>query len=445
MIPPFCRSALLALGIACAAWGCGAEDGQVAPPPPPPAARFKIKLLIDRLSDKDAAVRSAAKDQLMGMAAQGFSPKDAARLLLAAVGPAPKGQEPVPAILVRAAGVRPTPDALPFVEELYPKFVDEAKVEALVLLARLPSPEAATAYLRLLRQHPSLASLPLGTLADEPRHPEILFPGLLEFTSRPALLLGVCEVASAFAEEGLLTSEVLHPYADRLADQLAARVELLEGRDLYQPKPEVAFEWRHLACHLLDLVAHAPTPKVNEVSRHALALNDPEVKAHAIVSLLKQGEPVGADVVEEAAAPPRNRLWLRRQLVDLDRNDLFPAQFATQQALAEAELWQWLSSPGILRDALEELAFAGMQTDLSAQGPARQYYLFRFRVGQPRAFTQKGWMAAWISYPANREPSLGGISGTRYTAWDALKPEGHIAEAANGLPSVAKDEDEGVD
>ena len=450
MLAPSTRSLLWTYttsAVAVLAIGC--EDTPkpaVLPTPPTPIVHFKIKTLIDRLRDADPTVREDADRQLMAMAGAGFAPKDSARLLLAAAEPAAKGLEGVPPKLLKAASVNPSPDAVPFVEELFPRYPRPAKFQALNLLATLKGRPAAETYLRLLAKAPDLDSLPIGTLATEPRHADVIFPKLLDDLGKPKLLPGICQVAAAYAEEGLLTTEALRPYAETLAGLLAAKVELLEGRELYQTEAAVEESWRGIACVLLDLLAHEPTPHVVEVTRRAFGVDDPKVKAHALVALLKQGEMIGVDEAERVASHASVRLWLRGQLQDLDRFDLYPERFRNQESTAEAELAAWLASPGVLGHEVEAIECAGNQTIWTAQGAARLFYIFKFRVPRSDPRSRKGWMAAWISYPPNvqPQPATGGLCGTNFISWLDLSPEGHIARAAKATAttSTAIEDDE---
>lgn len=436
----------LALALAALA-GCEeAEEETPVTAPTPSAPRPKIKSLAEKMRDPSQDVRNNARAQLFNLAAAGLAPKDGVRLLIEAAEPVPKGLESIRPDFVRAAARLPSPDAVPFVEELFPRYDRETKAEALGLLANLPGRDAATAYLRLVLQSPPSENLPIGTLAEEPRHADILFPKLLDLAGIPELLPGVCRVATAYAEQGLLTAETLRPLADRLAEPLVAKVELLEGRSLFRPKPEVVEGWRSLAIALLDLVAHAPTPRIAEVARRALGVDDRKVKAHALISLLKQGEMVEAETAATVAADPRVRLWLRAQLQDLDRMDLYPEAFRTQEAIAEGEFAQSLAGPdGDLPD-VEAIRYEGTQTAWTARGAARQFYLFRFRLAEPDARARRGWMAGWVSYPPNVQPSptTGGLCGTNFTPYDNLTPEGHIAQAARNnvaTPGMIEDDE----
>ena len=427
--------------VALLAIGCenAKEKAEAPATPPPPSAHFKVKTLIDRMRDADPKVREAAGRQLVGMAGAGFAPKDGNRLLLAAAEPAAKGLDALPTSLVHAAGINPSPDAVPMVEELYAKFGDPAKLEALELLANLPGRPAAEAYMRLLAKSQGLDRLPVGSLAREPRHPDVFFPALLDLAKSSVMLPDACEVAAAFAEEGLLTTETLRPHADPLAELLDAKVELLEGHGLYQPTPEVEEGWRKLACRLLDLLAYAPSPRIAEVSQRALTLDDSRVKAHAMISLLKQGEMIDAQTAERVASNAGVRLWLRVQLQDLDRFDLFPERFRTQEATAEGELAAWLATPGALGREPLSLEYSGTQTAWTSQGPARQFYLFKFQAPQDDPRSQKGWMAAWVSYPPHVQPlpATGGLCGTSFMPWPDLSPEGHITRAAKLPPGAS--------
>ena len=422
--------------------GCEEE----APPTPAataPLRRVRVGDLIERLRGPDAAARANAGLQLMAMGREGFAPKDGIRLLRAAAEPAARGGDRDPSVLVRAASARPGPDDVAVVLERFNRYDADSRKAALDLLARLPDRRAAEALMRLVRAHArsdGLAALPVGPLSDLPRHPDVYFPALLDYLDRSELRPGICRIAAAFADAGLLDGRLLGPHAARLADLLEARLDVLldpNGPGEAAAEPEV----RREACALLDLAPGVATPELEVGLNRALSGRDPEVVAHAAVAQLRRGRPVDPEALAVAAARPEVRAWLWGRLVRIGQLDVLPERYRTQAALAESELVAWLArSPALGRppDAIEP---AGDLTFRSGFAPARRYYLFRFRVDAPESLADRGWMAGWVSYPPSGEPALGGQAGSRFLPWDDRTPLGHItggqemgAEPSDGEP-----------
>ena len=438
---------------AVAALGCGITEEPAAPhAAPAPPDRVRVSTLLTRLQDADAKVRADTMDELNGRAEAGFAPRDGVRLLQEAA-KRPPGW-PYTGQLIWAAAGRPGPDDIPAVIEAFPRYSPEARWAALTLLARLPDADAAEALLKLAQGPPPAApkaashvpadrdspvpalpdplpGFPVGTLADRPRHAGIFFPALLDQLPRRPLQHGILRVAAAFAEAGLLTGETLGPHAQELTALLVDRLERTEAPGL-APGPDetsritAAVQKREEMRDLVDLLALVPTPTSEDVLRRLLPGPDAEVSAHAAVALIRREAGVDPEALAVPSSDPGLRLWLWGRLRDLGQADRLPQRFRTQEALAESEFVSWLArSPGLGRapDAIEPMG------DYPAIGRLgrRRVYLLRFRIAQPEELARRGWMAGWVSYPPDGEPTLGGEAATHFLPWDDRSPRGHVA------------------
>ena len=429
--PALTRFLAALLPAALAVPGCAGDDEADAPihEATPAIRRVRVLDLVERLRGPDAEARAGAEQQLMMMGRAGFTPKDGVRVLRAAAEAGPKGRASARGLLVRSAAARPGPDDVPVVVELFPRYDPDSRRAALELLARLPGRAAAEALVRLVRAHArgdDPLTLPVGTLVDRPRHADVYFPALLNFLDRSDLRPGVCRVAAAFADAGLLDERLLRPQAERLADLLESRLDILldpNGPGEAAAEPEAHQE----VCALLDLSAHVPTPDVEAGLRRALGGRDPEVVAHAAVALLRQDRPVEPEALAVAAAHAEVRAWLWTHLRGLGQLDALPERFQTQAALAESEFVAWLTRSPTLGRAPDAIEPAGDLPFRAGFAPPQTYYLFRFRVDAPESLADRGWMAGWVSYPPGRAPALGGKAGSRFLPWDDHTALGHIS------------------
>jgi len=413
--------------------GCAGGEGDAPRSEATPAIRrVRVRDLIDRLRSTDAGDREAAERQLMTMGRAGFPPKDGVRLLRAAAeakaGARVEGRPSARGILVRAAAERPGPDDRPVVVELYARYDGESRRAALELLARLPGRDAAEALIRLVRAHArgdGPLTLPVGALCDRPRHADVYFPALLDYLDRSDLRPGVCRIAAAFAAADLLDGRLLRPHADRFADLLESRLDIL--LDPNGPGEAAEPSVHQEACAILDLSTLIPTPEIEGGLRRALAGREPELSAHAAVALLRQDRPVEPEDLVVAAERPEVHAWLWGRLKDLDQLDALPERYRTQAALAESELVAWLAQAPDLGRPPDAIEPAGDLVFRAGFAAPRIYYLFRFRVDAPENLADRGWMAGWVSYPPGREPALGGNAGSRFVPWDDRTARGHVA------------------
>jgi hypothetical protein len=142
-------------------------------------------------------------------------------------------------------------------------------------------------------------------------------------------------------------------------------------------------------------------------------------------------EPAVEDLVT-AARNRETRQVLYDALAARGRMDLFPGEFLTWEAMAEANLVQWLCHPHELGSPPDEI-------ELMAKIPAPEatqahYFLFRYRMRQPHWAARRGWLAGVAGpYDLTQQPKPHG-DGTfsRFEAFESRTPEEHVA-AAHGV------------
>ena len=118
-----------------------------------------------------------------------------------------------------------------------------------------------------------------------------------------------------------------------------------------------------------------------------------EARLAPVLEPLDAGGQPDPAVLHQFAADPLTRAALYDALAHRGRESVFPAEFRTQEALAESDLVQWLAHPNELRGPPDEIQFERVYTKQTDEvGPVR-WYLFRFRVRPPHWAADKGWMA----------------------------------------------------
>lgn len=420
-----------------------------------------LDVILEELQSGNEDVREAAALQLGSLSEAGLSESDGLRALEAATRrfPARKLQlddgevklTDTAADLVHAAATRPRASYIDKIRELFSRLGEEAKVEALDLLARLPDREAAIAFMSLLQAHAvDVPRIPISTLQCELRHADVFFPAMLDLADDPVLGLDVCELCLSYCDAGLIAYARLSPYAPRILELYEARVGKLQPpergsqlatADAREAAPELKWMWeedylaaRHEASMLLDLLGHFPTPEAKAELRRALASRDPRLKHFAVVALLRHGESVDAARIEEVAASAEMRNWLFDNLAQLMMPEIFPATWRTQEAFAESELVGWLTHPeelGQIPDAIELAKVVTIETE-SALGPL-DYFVFRFRMDEPHWAADRGWMGGVAGpYFRNESPTTKayGATGSAYEPWEGTTPEQHIGDLA---------------
>jgi hypothetical protein len=114
-------------------------------------------------------------------------------------------------------------------------------------------------------------------------------------------------------------------------------------------------------------------------------------KVAPVIAQIESGKEPDAAAIAKLAEQSVTRRALHEALKGFDREDLFPKQFLTRQAAAEADLSYWLLHPNELDsepDALELMATLKREY----KDMPLEYYIFRYRMLEPHWAAADGWM-----------------------------------------------------
>jgi hypothetical protein len=143
-------------------------------------------------------------------------------------------------------------------------------------------------------------------------------------------------------------------------------------------------------------------------------------------------DPAEADLVT-FASDRRTRRVLYDVLDHQRKLHLFPRQFLTWEAMAEADLAAWLNHPNELGSPPDEME---LMTRARDPGVDTHYFLFRFRMRPPHWAAKDGWLAGVAGpYDLSQEPKpYGPGTFSRFESFDSRTPEQHV-EMIDGLTS----------
>src|SRR5262245_3106917 len=419
----------------------------------------KLEEILTQLKDSDEKVRDKARSWLRRLGQAGLTIDEGVHVLNAATEPFPPRDaywQDTSENLVSAASAHPQPEYIPLVKELFPQFSEGAKTAALQMLAELPQSEAAVVFMDVIRLHPKareeLGKI-LAPLHYNPRHAQVFLSKLFDYASDSSSFFEVCHLSLACSAQGIPVDAVLLPRAERLAQEFSELRDKLmplqraEGiawisEDRYQ-------EARYPAAILLDLFGHVRSSEVVDELRRSLEFHDPRLKCFAILSLLRLGHEADRQRVVEVAANPETRGILYDQLEKLKRISLYPKQYLTQEALAEADMVNWLIYPTELGRAPDEIELMEIISgDTNTDDGILDWYLFRFRTHPPHWAAEDGWVAG-VSGPFRRKgaPKPWGLGDTlsSFTAWDSKSAEGHVEDVRELMDKWRQHSSEEVD
>lgn len=161
-----------------------------------------------------------------------------------------------------------------------------------------------------------------------------------------------------------------------------------------------------------------------------------------VLAPLREGRTPSPDQIHALAARVETRSVLYRALGAMRRADLFPAHFATPEALAESDLVVWLAHGnelGAKPDAIEHVKT--IERTIGASGRRARYLVFRFRTDPPHWASKSGWMAGVAGPYLDRDEGFDTPQArvfSKFEAFDARAPEDHLSamEQVTGPPRV---------
>jgi hypothetical protein len=398
--------------------------------------------LIENLSHENIDVRSEALGQIEKAAKAGLSVEDGLKLIRAATRTLPDAQfawRGTAAQLMKYVAVQPKLEHVQVVLEVFGYLDDRAQEWATRLVASVEHPDAARAFVELIgryaengRTPPSHVVIPLERT---PRHSEVLFPALLQFSSYPHLQRLVFYLLLRYCQHNLVPSAVLCDAAPgavlayrELRDKIAS-VQAAAGSEGRQS--EEYHDIRVIAGIMLDLFGYLPIALVRSDVVEALGFPDTYMKFFAVMSLVRHGEGVSPEQMRQVASDPEHRTNLYRYLESSGRLDLFPSDYMNQASFAEADMVSWLAYPTELGRAPDEIELMYVESlDLGPEEDVFDWYLFRFRCLSGHA-AGNGWMAG-VSGPYARKdapsPESYGDTFSKFEPWESKRAEEHIAE-----------------
>ena len=407
----------------------------------------KLVDLVKRLGDADEDRREGAVKELEALAKAGVSATDGAFLLEASANKYPPQKSGIGSTqvdLILAAASNPDASYIPIVKEIFPSLETSTKpgiagprAEALALLASIDDKAGALALLDLLEAAVASGSPPeleFGELQEKPKFPDVYFPRMLKSAKGPAAS-GVFSLCLAYATQGAISPAQLAPYSPVLVD---AYQPMRPAITAAQVKPGTSWIWdesyaplREEAGLLLDLMGYFPSGDVEVILNEASKLKDPKLAYFGAASLLRLGRNVDSGIWEHVAASPEMRSWLFDNLKRLGKAQLFPAKWATQKALAEAEMVRWLTFPTELGRGPDDIELMKVVSeDFGPPNGVLEWYLFRFRTQPPHWSAKYGWIAG-VAGPFKKAdaPSTAAYGDTfsAFARWDSKTPEQHIA------------------
>jgi uncharacterized protein YbaP (TraB family) len=259
-----------------------------------------------------------------------------------------------------------------FVSKQYPLLKNEKENLRYDLLALLAKRKTASTY-SLLKQF-LLQPLPstgyVNTLQyafrDSLELTTSLFPEVLQNAADTLFGYSLVTVVNESLDSNLISKDILMPYKSQLlagAKFAAAKINKDENE-----------EWKFGAW--ADLLAWLNVPEGSAILKEALKAKDVYLKQQVIIAMLKNNLPVSAAEITKVAADKLQRRYFYEALVDIKKQNLFPAIYNSQKSLAESDLYAYISEE---YDEDVTLTYIGERTE-TYEGKKKLFHLYKVRM-----------------------------------------------------------------
>lgn len=330
------------------------------------------------------------------------------------------------------------------IQENFASYSKNGKGAALSLLTEFSTRDAAKTFMQLMRtyaRHEEISHLHLSTRNRQLQQSEIFFPEILEYLDVEGFRFEILLFLLAHLQKGSLDTKIFSKHFIKIEEDYRALEIKLSAM---QQENGISWMWedhyqelRNDASLLLDIIGHFPDDVSNRFLRSAIQYTDPRLSYFAITGLLRKHEAIEQTYIDKVAVSSETRNWLYDFLLQIGKQELFPAKFKTQESFAESDIVGWLIYPtelGRVPDEIE-LMHIGTFDDKTYNGLV-DYFVFRFRTLPPHWAAKDGWIAG-VSGPflQKEEPTTNSLGGTfsQFDAWDSRSPEDHLGEVRGTL------------
>lgn len=240
------------------------------------------------------------------------------------------------------------------------------------------------------------------------------------------------EDQTIYLVKNLLDSNVL-----QVAEVLPYEADILAfGRDKLQEINKETDGWGYAVSSVAIVAGKLKTTASLQLLQQMIASPHNAVKIEGVYGLLEAGKPVSQNVLQSIAADRSLRTELWESLKEKHQSNLFPAVYKTQQALAEANLYDYMADD----DTPSDMRFVVMRKTVLNGKPANVYiYKTTFTTDD-----EKHVYLSAIAYPASLQQLEAleyGYSALWDEAYEAKKQDDQIKTLLKNLKENGKSED----
>lgn len=243
---------------------------------------------------------------------------------------------------------RKSEEIVTFIGENYDNFDNDEKLLLLEYLSAFGTEEAIELFMGfILKDYKVLSELPFNQLIETPRFVDIIFPRILAIADDPVKRYGIYELLNAYLENKLLFVESIEDSMDDIYKEFKKVTYDYERFDkkygsLWMYNEPSYMDDRKKIIAMIKILGYFYDEKVMDQLYRTLKFNDNLLRAYALISLIKLGEPVDefAITVRDICVGPAEREVIYNAFLDMGIDLKFPYEFMTQEYFAQIDLYR---------------------------------------------------------------------------------------------------------
>ena len=275
-------------------------------------------------------------------------------------------------------------EVIAFIENNYPKpdkTIEEIRFPFLELIAKDKTSGNFELIRKLLtKKLPSKGAdyLLFRKLEDSLSLTKILYPELLQYIADTTMGVPVAALTRQMLDSGMISIDVVRPAKNDLLKLARRQLKYVLRADV----DDGSFDYR--VTELIALLAMMKQKETDDLVTEFLKAKIVSIKKEAALALIKNNKPVSPLTLKQVASDKYERAYFYNELDKLNKTNLFPVDFRSQQKLAESYIYQYLVDGNDGEPIDAELIYIKKIED-DYKGEKKRFYFFRVNYPQEDA------------------------------------------------------------
>lgn len=211
-------------------------------------------------------------------------------------------------------------------------------------------------------------------LDDSIKLNRFLFPALLQLVPDSVNGIYIMSLVKELIDSNLLSINDILP----VQEGMLRRVKTALQKTLKLSAEDYDYDYE--LPDALQLLGYFKNKTANELIAGYLKVKIPEIRMAALLTLIRNGWPVSTADISKSAANDQYRLELYEELVKLKKPNLFPSEYATQQAMGKSYIYNRMIEWDELDEGVADFIYI-RKKDIMYEGRMRRFILYRLNFG----------------------------------------------------------------